>query len=80
MVYKMVELPEGEEHTCNRAVDDSIVCYSIRSSHPHELWTSSVGFSYEHISSMQVERDGIVFGSTRKGLVFALETKIGEVL
>ena len=35
---------------------------------------------YEHAPSMQVEKNGVVFGSTKEGLIFALEAATGEVL
>ena len=61
-------------------MNDSIVCYSAKGDQPHELWASNVGFGYEHAPSMQVEKEGIVFGSTKEGLIFALEAKTGKVL
>jgi outer membrane protein assembly factor BamB len=45
-----------------------------------QLWTSDVGFGYEHAPSMPVEQDGIVYGSTKGGLIFALKAKDGTVL
>lgn len=35
---------------------------------------------YEHAPSMPVEKGGTVFGSTKEGLIFALEPKTGKVL
>ena len=61
-------------------MNDSIVCYSTKGDQPHKLWASNVGFSYEHAPSMQVEKNGVVFGSTKEGLIFALEATTGKVL
>ena len=73
-------MSEDGERIYSKTMNDSIVCYSTKGSHPHELWASNVGFGYEHAPSMQVEKDGIVFGSTKEGLIFALEAKTGKVL
>jgi len=80
MVRETIGLSEDEERIYSKTMNDSIVCYSTKGSHPHELWASNVGFGYEHAPSMQVEKDGIVFGSTKEGLIFALEAKTGKVL
>ena len=80
MVRETIGLSEDGERIYSKTMSDSIVCYSTKGSHPHELWASNVGFGYEHAPSMQVEKDGIVFGSTKEGLIFALEAKTGKVL
>lgn len=80
MVRETIGLSEDGECIYSKTMNDSIVCYSTKGSHPHELWASNVGFGYEHAPSMQVEKDGIVFGSTKEGLIFALEAKTGKVL
>lgn len=33
-----------------------------------------------HAPSMQVEKGGVMFGSTKEGLIFALEAQTGKVL
>ena len=80
MVRETIGLSEDGERIYSKTMNDSIVCYSTKGSHPHELWASNVGFGYEHAPSMRVEKDGIVFGSTKEGLIFALEAKTGKVL
>lgn len=80
MVRETIGLSEDGERIYSKTMNDSIICYSTKGSHPHELWASNVGFGYEHAPSMQVEKDGIVFGSTKEGLIFALEAKTGKVL
>ena len=80
MVRETIGLSEDGERIYSKTMNASIVCYSTKGSHPHELWASNVGFGYEHAPSMQVEKDGIVFGSTKEGLIFALEAKTGKVL
>lgn len=61
-------------------MNDSVVCYSTIGDVPKKLWASNVGFGYEHAPSMQMEKDGVVFSSTKEGLIFALEASTGQVL
>ena len=80
MVRETIGLSEDGERIYSKTMNDSIVCYSDKGDQPHKLWASNVGFGYEHAPSMQVEKEGIVFGSTKEGLIFALEAKTGKVL
>lgn len=80
MVRETIGLSEDGERVYSKTMNDSIVCYSTQGEQPRQLWASNVGFGYEHAPSMQVEKDGIMFGSTKEGLIFALEAKTGKVL
>ena len=79
MVRETIGLSEDKERIYSKTMNDSIVCYS-KGDQPHKLWASNVGFGYEHAPSMQVEKNGVVFGSTKEGLIFALEATTGKVL
>ncbi len=61
-------------------MNDSIVCFATAGDAPRQLWTSDVKFGYEHAPSMPVEKAGVVFGSTKNGLIFALEAQTGGIL
>lgn len=80
MVRETIGLSEDKERIYSKTMNDSIVCYSTKGDQPHKLWASNVGFDYEHAPSMQVEKNGVVFGSTKEGLIFALEATTGKVL
>ena len=80
MVRETIGLSEDKERIYSKTMNDSIVCYSTKGEQPHKLWASNVGFGYEHAPSMQVEKNGVVFGSTKEGLIFALEATTGKVL
>ena len=80
MVRETIGLSEDKERIYSKTMNDSIVCYSTKGDQPHKLWASNVGFGYEHAPSMQVEKNGVVFGSTKEGPIFALEAVTGKVL
>jgi outer membrane protein assembly factor BamB/Icc-related predicted phosphoesterase len=64
----------------SKTMNDSIVCYSTVGDVPRELWATDVGFGYEHAPSMPLEKEGVVFGSTVTGVVFALDGPTGRLL
>jgi outer membrane protein assembly factor BamB len=80
VVRETIGLSEDKERVYSKTMNDSIVCFATKGDKPHQLWVSNVGFGYEHAPSMPVEKDGIVFGSTKSGLIFALEPLTGKVL
>lgn len=79
-VRETIGLSEDGERIYSKTMNDSIVCYAAKGNQPRRIWASNVGFGYEHAPSMQIEKDGVMFGSTKEGLIFALEAKTGEVL
>ena len=80
MVRETVGLSEDNERIYSKTMNDSVVCYSAVSSEPQKIWASNVGFGYEHAPSMPVEKEGVVFGSTKNGLMFGLDARTGELL
>lgn len=79
-VRETMGLSEDGSRIYSKTMNDSIVSYSTEGREPREVWASNVGFGYEHAPSMQVEKDGVMFGSTKEGLIFALEGTTGRVL
>lgn len=79
-VRETIGLSEDRQRIYAKTMNDSIVCYSTQGSLPVKLWASDVGFGYEFAPSMLAEKDGVVFGSTKNGLIFALNAHDGNVL
>ncbi|MEG2593584.1 outer membrane protein assembly factor BamB family protein [Bacteroides sp.] len=79
-VRETIGLSEDKERLYSKTMGDSIVCFSTHGNTPQQVWASDVGFGYEHAPSMQVEKEGIVYGSTKGGLIFALNPSTGKVL
>lgn len=80
VVRETIGLSEDKQQIYSKTMNDSIVCFSTQSDVPRQLWASDVSFGYEHAPSMPVEKEGVVFGSTKNGLMFGLEAKTGKVL
>ena len=79
-VRETIGLSEDGERVYSKTMNDSIVCYSTLTDMPEQVWASNVGFGYEHAPSMPQEKDGVVYGSTKEGLLFALEAKTGKII
>ena len=79
-VRETIGLSEDGQQIYSKTMNDSIVCYATQGNGPQKIWASNVGFGYEHAPSMPQEKGGVVYGSTKEGLIFALEAKTGKVL
>ncbi len=79
-VRETIGLSEDGKRVFSKTMNDSIVCYATEGNQPKQIWASNVGFGYEHAPSMQVEKKGVMYGSTKEGLIFALNGATGEIL
>ena len=58
-----------------KSMQDTLVAYAAVADQAEVLWKMNVGYGYDHVPSMLVERDGIVFFGTRNGVVYAVDPK-----
>lgn len=79
-VRETIGLSEDKERIYAKTMNDTVVCFSSHGTEPVELWASNVGFGYEFAPSMIAEKERAVFGSTKNGLIFALDSQTGNVL
>lgn len=80
MVRETIGLSEDKTRLYSKTMQDSVVCYSAIGNEPKRLWITNVGYGYDHAPSMPLEKDGVVFGSTKNGIIFSLNGKTGELL
>ena len=80
MVRETIGLSADKERVYSKTMQDSVVCYSATGDTPKRLWSAFVGYGYDHAPSMPIEYEGIVYGSTKNGLIFAIEGKSGRLL
>lgn len=80
MVRESIGISEFGTQIYSKTMQDSVVCYSAVGSEPRKIWSSNVGFGYEHNPSMLMEKDGTVYGSTKNGMIFALDALTGNVI
>lgn len=80
MVRETIGLSADKKRIYSKTMQDSVVCYSATTDVARKLWSVNVGYGYDHAPSMPVEKDNVVFGSTKNGLIFALDAYTGKVL
>lgn len=79
-VREMIGISADNSRIYCKTMEDSVVCFSAVSDKPQKLWATYVGYGYELMPSMLVEKENVVFGSTMRGEIFALEADTGKLL
>lgn len=63
-----------------KTMDGELVAVSTEGDTFRELWTVDMGLGYEHAPCIVVERDGIVYAGSRRGIVTAVDPVAQKVL
>ncbi len=80
MVRETVGLSHDKQRIYSKTMQDSVVCYSTITDEARKIWSVYVGYGYDHAPSMLMEKENVVYGSTKNGLIFALDSFTGEVI
>ncbi len=80
MVRETIGLSADSLRVFSKTMRDSIVCFSAKGNAVEKIWATFVGYGYEFAPSMPQEKDGVIFGSTMTGELFAVESLSGKLL
>lgn len=56
-----------------KTMQDTIVAYKASTEKQSAAWKMHVGFGYEHVPSMLIEKGGLVFFGTKSGVVYCID-------
>jgi glucose dehydrogenase len=59
---------------------DTVVAMDATAEEPITRWVAHAGFGYEHNPAMPLEKDGILWVSTKNGLLLGMDAQTGKVL
>lgn len=74
-VRESIGLSADSTTVYGKTMQDEVVGYKAQSTDPGVLWKLNVGFGYEHVPSMLIEKGGKVFFGTKNGVVYAIDPK-----
>jgi outer membrane protein assembly factor BamB len=58
-----------------KTMQDTIVAYAASRDKQNAAWKMNCGFGYEHVPSMLIEKDGLLFFGTRSGVVYCIDPR-----
>ncbi len=58
-----------------KTMQDTVVAFATSAYPQTPAWKMNCGFGYEHVPSMLIEKDGLVFFGTKSGVVYAIDPR-----
>jgi len=78
-VRESIGISEEGQKIYARCMEDTLLAFSSKSKSPELIWATSCGYGYDIDPSTPIEKDGIIFFSTKNGFLFAVDAKSGQV-
>ena len=63
-----------------KTMQDTVVAYVASREKQSALWKMHVGFGYEHVPSMLLEKNGLVFFGTKNGVVYCVNSSLQKTI
>ena len=79
-VRESIGISEDGQTIYARCMEDTLLAFSSGSASPELLWATSCGYGYDINPSMPIEKDGVIFFSTKNGSLFAVAARSRELI
>ena len=79
-VRETVGLSEDGKTVYSKCMWDTVVAMDATTLEPITRWATHAEFGYEHNPAMPLEKDGILWVSTKNGLLLGMDAQTGKVL
>ena len=79
-VRETVGLSEDGKTVYSKCMWDTVVAMDATSEEPITRWVTHAGFGYEHNPAMPLEKEGVLWVSTKNGLLLGMDAQTGKVL
>lgn len=63
-----------------KTMQDTVVAYATGNSKQYAAWKMHVGFGYEHVPSMLIEKNGLVYFGTKSGVVYCIDPAARKIV
>jgi outer membrane protein assembly factor BamB len=78
-VRESIGISEDGKYVYGKTMNDTLVAFATSASMQQAAWKMNVGYGYEHVPSMLIEKNGIVFFGTRSGVVYAVDAAAQKI-
>lgn len=72
-VRESIGISEDGKYVYGKTMNDTIAAFPAARELQSAAWKLHAGFGYEHVPSMLIEKEGIIFFGTRNGVVYAID-------
>jgi outer membrane protein assembly factor BamB len=78
-VRESIGISENKKWVYGKTMQDTIVAYNVSDQKQNATWKMHCGFGYEHVPSMLVEKNGLLYFGTRNGVVYCINPSKQEI-
>ena len=79
-VRESIGFSEDGRFVYGKTMQDTVVAFLTNKEKPQAAWKMNVGFGYEHVPSMLIEKDRKVFFGTRNGVVYCIDPAVQKTI
>lgn len=72
-VRESIGISADGQYVYGKTMNDTVVAFSTSREKQAAAWRLDCGYGYEHVPSMLIEKDGMVFFGTKNGKVYAID-------
>ena len=72
-VRESVGMSADNKWIYGKTMQDTVVAYTASRGKQSAAWKMNAGFGYEHVPSMLIEKEGLVFFGTKNGVVYCID-------
>ena len=72
-VRESIGISGDGKYVYGKTMNDTLVAFTTSNTLQQAAWKMNVGYGYEHVPSMLIEKDGLIFFGTRSGVVYAVD-------
>ncbi|MCW3087121.1 MAG: metallophosphoesterase [Sediminibacterium sp.] len=74
-VRESIGISADGQYVYGKTMNDTIVAFPTSRQKQVAAWKMDCGFGYEHVPSMLIEKEGLVFFGTRNGRIYAIDPR-----
>ena len=78
-VRESIGISDDGKFVYGKTMQDTIVAYATSVHKQLAAWKMYCGFGYEHVPSMLIENDGLLFFGTKSGVVYAIDPERKQI-
>lgn len=79
-VRESIGISENGKWIYGKTMQDTIVAYAAEREKQSSAWKMHCGFGYEHVPSMLIEKDGLVFFGTKNGVIYCIDPSVQKIV
>lgn len=79
-VRESIGISSDNKLVYGKTMNDTLVAFFTGREQRPAAWKMACGYGYDHVPSMQVEKDGQVFFGTRSGVVYCIDAQVQKIV